>query len=195
MSVEAITWAIKTQDLGSTEKLLLVMLSNYSNADYVAWASESHLAKVCNCTTRTIRRGLKILSDKKLLKIIPKFDNGRQVINDYILEVGGTPVSTPSRTSVSTHNTKVNKTVYTEGFNKFWSVYPRPVQKYYANNIWNKVTKEIPSEKIISATKLFVKKMNGTEEKYIPHPSTYLNKRMFMDVDTVVKVRKSAIAG
>ena len=37
--------------------------------------------------------------------------------------------------------------------------------------------------------------MNTTEEKFIPHASTYLNRKMFLDIETLVEVRKSAIAG
>ena len=130
MSVECITWSIKQTDLGSTEKLLLVLLSNYANADYVAWASERHLAKLCNCSPRTIRRSLKILTDKSYIEVIRKFDKGRQTINDYkilldnIKEDSRTPVSTPTRTPVSTLNTKV-KIQYSKEFGQFWNIYPR----------------------------------------------------------------------
>ena len=64
-----------------------------------------------------------------------------------------------------------------------------------AGEKWERMCKEYPPEKILKATEIFKNKMNGTEEKYIPHPSTYLNKRMFLDIDMVTELRKDAIAG
>tara|TARA_R110000851_G_scaffold253297_2_gene405756 strand:+ start:203 stop:787 length:585 start_codon:yes stop_codon:yes gene_type:complete len=194
MSLEAITFTMKITDLNSTDKLLLLMISNYANADYVAWASENHLASLCNCSTRTIRRSLRVLQDRQLLEVKPRYDEGRQIRNDFKVLVDRTPVSTTPQTPVSTLNTKIKKQ-YTEEFGQFWSIYPRHVNKYYANNTWKKVVKDYPPEKIIKATEIFKKKMNTTEEKFIPHASTYLNKKMFLDIETVVEVRKSVIAG
>ena len=83
MSLEAITFSMKIKEINSTDKLLLIALSNYANADFIAWASENHLADICNCSTRTIRRSLKVLQEQNLLKVKPRFDAGRQIRNDY----------------------------------------------------------------------------------------------------------------
>lgn len=194
MSLEAITFSMKIKEINSTDKLLLIALSNYANADFIAWASENHLADICNCSTRTIRRSLKVLQEQNLLKVKPRFDAGRQIRNDYEILVGRTSVSTTPQTVVSTLNTK-RKKLYTEEFGQFWSIYPRKVNKYSAGEKWERMCKEYPPEKILKATEIFKNKMNGTEEKYIPHPSTYLNKRMFLDIDMVTELRKDAIAG
>ena len=69
MSLEAITFSMKIKEINSTDKLLLIALSNYANADFIAWASEKHLADICNCSTRTIRRSLKFLKEQNLLKV------------------------------------------------------------------------------------------------------------------------------
>lgn len=194
MSLEAITFSMKIKDLNSTDKLLLLIISNYANADFIAWASENHLANICNCSTRTIRRSLKVLQDKNLLKVKPRFDEGRQIRNDFEILVGRTSMSTTPQTLMSTLNTKVKKQ-YTKEFGQFWLIYPRKVGKYNTEQKWEKMCKEYSSEKILKATEIFKNNMKGTDIQYIPHPSTYLNKRMFLDIDTVVELRKDAIAG
>tara|TARA_Y100000593_G_scaffold45584_1_gene86660 strand:+ start:699 stop:1286 length:588 start_codon:yes stop_codon:yes gene_type:complete len=195
MSIEAISWSIKVEELNSTDKLLLLIISNYANADNVAWASENHLSKLCNCSKRTIRRSLKVLNDKKLIQTMPQFDNGRQIRNEFKILVGGTSVSTSPQTQMTTHNTKVNKNIYTKSFGQFWSIYPRNEGKYSAQQSWNKLLKEFSAEDLLKATELFKQRKKDTPIQYIPHASTFLNKRLFLDVEKLVVLRKDAIAG
>lgn len=64
-----------------------------------------------------------------------------------------------------------------EEFETFWTYYPRKVEKYSALKCWHTRIKEkyLPSDMIEAAKGYAIAcKSNGTEEKYIKHPSTFL---------------------
>lgn len=94
-----------------------------------------------------------------------------------------TSVSVSNYVSNSVSDDKKNQPEqkYSMGFLMFWKAYPRRIGKGAAYKAWNKVNKE--AEKIMEGVRLFselcIKKR--TEEKYIPHPSTWLNERRWED--------------
>ena len=77
---------VKVQGKGQPLILIPGLMSDGS----VWQESENHLADICNCSTRTIRRSLKVLQEQNLLKVKPRFDAGRQIRNDYEILVGRT---------------------------------------------------------------------------------------------------------
>jgi hypothetical protein len=68
-----------------------------------------------------------------------------------------------------------------EGFDLFWSLYPRKVAKLDALKAWNQTKKLHPSiEEMIAA----VNKMTlSTEKEWIPYPGTWLRSGRFLDED------------
>tara|TARA_R100001510_G_C7656992_1_gene217929 strand:- start:23359 stop:24030 length:672 start_codon:yes stop_codon:yes gene_type:complete len=198
MSIECLLWSKTVKDINCTDKLCLTWLCNYAQEDNVAWATENHLADIMNSTPRTVRRSLKNLQEKNLIKIISRFDSsGRQIRNDYKILINDIQqMSTPSRTQVSTlkENNKKNN-IYTEDFNNFWLLYPRQENKYYAFECWNKAIKKTEPEDIMRFTKYFIKKNKNTDLKFIPHASTYLNRKIYLDYENFTRIRKDTIAG
>tara|TARA_R100001509_G_C4878557_1_gene219304 strand:+ start:2266 stop:2862 length:597 start_codon:yes stop_codon:yes gene_type:complete len=198
MSIECLLWSKTVKDINCTDKLCLTWLCNYAQEDNVAWATENHLADIMNSTPRTARRSLKNLQEKNLIKIISRFDSsGRQIRNDYKILINDIQqMSTPSRTQVSTlkENNKKNN-IYTEDFNNFWLLYPRQENKYYAFECWNKAIKKTEPEDIMRFTKYFIKKNKNTDLKFIPHASTYLNRKIYLDYENFTRIRKDTIAG
>lgn len=63
-------------------------------------------------------------------------------------------------------------------FVEFWKRYPRKknVSKKDAFRFYGKLTEE-EKARVNEATKAFSVEMNGKDEQYIPHPSTYINGR------------------
>jgi len=67
------------------------------------------------------------------------------------------------------------KKIYTCEFEKFWSVYPRKVEKAKAFASWKTRLKEgVNHEQLIQASINYSDQVKGTDEKYIKHPSTFL---------------------
>lgn len=70
-----------------------------------------------------------------------------------------------------------------EAFDDFWDVYPRHVSKAMARRAFANACKVAsPSEIILGAIRFAeYLKREGTEMKYIPHPSTWLNGERWED--------------
>lgn len=61
-------------------------------------------------------------------------------------------------------------------FNKIWSLYPKQIGKRYIDyKQKEKLYKEVPLEKMIEAIEYYKETIEGTEEKYIKHGSTFFN--------------------
>ena len=200
MSFDAMSWASKKECQNSTNKLVLLMLANYSDENESSYPSYKHLAKICECSERTVMRSIDSLISLGLLKKQVRFNSdGKQTSNRFILcrddkinTVGG---------SKSTLNTKrVIQRDYTVEFNQWWDLYPRKDgSKRKAFELWKKITdKEISHQKLLEFTKMFKVSINGTESKFIPHATTWLNQRRFETVEerpNNQKINLNQIAG
>lgn len=68
MSIQAVSWAIKSQVGDPTLKVLLIAICNYANQDCECWYSQAVLARDSEVSTRTIRRGLEKLREMGLIE-------------------------------------------------------------------------------------------------------------------------------
>lgn len=78
---------------------------------------------------------------------------------------------------------KEPNTYYNENFLKFWSVYPRKVQKGTAYRAWKKNCCDSVVEAILLAVsgQAIPGARLGVEIKYVPHPASWLNGRGWED--------------
>lgn len=68
MSVQAITQALAIQGVSPSEKLLLMVLANYADADFSCWPSVKRLCADTGMGERTVQRSLKSLESAGLVK-------------------------------------------------------------------------------------------------------------------------------
>ncbi|MCA6264427.1 MAG: helix-turn-helix domain-containing protein [Phenylobacterium sp.] len=61
MSVGAIDWAFKVEDVNAPCKLVLLALANFANNQNQSWASQSTISKMTCLSTKTIRKALSML--------------------------------------------------------------------------------------------------------------------------------------
>lgn len=90
----------------------------------------------------------------------------------------GSAVATESNKGKERKRKETKENIYPPEFCEFWSAYPRPVDKSRAFKAWKARIKEgaDPASIIIAAKNYFADcQRNGTEQKYIKHPSTFLN--------------------
>jgi hypothetical protein len=79
---------------------------------------------------------------------------------------------------------KVNKEIYSPDFLEFYKAYPRKVDKFGAWKAWEKCNGDRPE---ISRLLLLIEKLKNTDDwrkesgKYIPHPTTWINKKRWDD--------------
>ena len=200
MSFDAMSWESKKECQNSTNKLVLLMLANYSDENESSYPSYKHLAKICECSERTVMRSIDSLISLGLLKKQVRFNSdGKQTSNRFIL-CRDDKINTVG-VSKSTLNTKrVIQRDYTVEFNQWWDLYPRKDgSKRKAFELWKKITdKEISHQKLLEFTKMFKVSINGTESKFIPHATTWLNQRRFETVEerpNNQKINLNQIAG
>ncbi len=68
-----------------------------------------------------------------------------------------------------------------QSFDEFWSIYPRHTDKAVSRKAWAIALTKVDSETILVATERFKNQCLGKDQKYIPHPSTWLNKERWAD--------------
>ena len=188
MSIEHLNKALKVEGLTPTKKFILVILANYADEKGTCYPSYKHLAEMIGLKTQKgVQRAIKEFEHLGLLKIEHrKLENGGYTSNRYHLKLGG--VSKDHRViidtglgSQKTTNTKDNtKDIYIKEFQTFWSIYPRKVGKKSANKSFNKFD-EKHYDKILYGAQRFAEQNLATEEKYIPHATTWLNQERWLD--------------
>ena len=92
MSWSALKWASEVKVGNSTDKLILIILANYTDAEDSCYPSHRKLAEVCECSTDTVIRALKRLADNNFIEIEKRFqvtenNNHRQTSNIYKLKI------------------------------------------------------------------------------------------------------------
>lgn len=200
MSWSALKWASEVKVGNSTDKLILIILANFTDAENTCYPSHKKIAELCECSTDTVIRSLKRLKELNFIEIEKRFqltqnNNHRQTSNIYKLNIDTqSQNATPPPMQNATPITYNNKKEYSKEFEIFWKEYPnRPNDnKFGASQKFNLVmrNKEITFENLINKTKIFAKSQTGKDEKFIPHAKTWLSQKRFNDVEQT-KQRKT----
>jgi hypothetical protein len=75
---------------------------------------------------------------------------------------------------------KPTEAVTCSAWDAFWSSYPRKVSKKAALQAWNGLN-QADKQQILEVMPAWVESWKGTDVQFIPHPSTWINKRRFDD--------------
>lgn len=92
-----------------------------------------------------------------------------------------------STMALSPHSSQKKKTsLIAPGFPEFWAAYPRKVDKADAEHAWAKLApSEALREQIMAGlaalTPQYLRRIERGEREYVPHASTWLNKRRWED--------------
>lgn len=76
---------------------------------------------------------------------------------------------------------RTTKKTYGETFSRFWETYPRHVGKLAAERAFDKACKRASAEEIILGAKRLSEDPNLPDPKFIPHPTTWLNRGGWLD--------------
>lgn len=72
----------------------------------------------------------------------------------------------------------------TKEFDRFWTAYPRKVAKGQARRAWTGAVKKVDDPtSLVTAARAFAKTVRNSDEKFIPHPATWLNGERWADTD------------
>ena len=207
MSIECLNQALKIEGLTPTKKFILVLLANYADEKHTCYPSYAHIAKTVGLKgTKGVKNTIKEFEQLGYLKIERRtLENKGYTSNKYHLTLGG--VSTTPRVSQNTRggilkdtreglpetpntkeNTKTN--IYSDNFESFWKLYPRKVVKHKAAVSFEKALSFISYDELIKALKIFISENERTEIQYIPHATSWLNQRRFLDYKDMEKPKK-----
>ena len=198
MSIECLNKALKIQFKGQTptKRLILILLANYCDDQNSCYPSYSHIAKLAGLKdTKHIAGIVKEFEELGLLRIEKRYkEDGGNTSNRYHLTIRGednpphgvettTPLATtPPNTK---DHTKDDKKEYMYDFKSFWKAYPRKENKHQAQTKYKCIIKKYDQDKLYEMLERYlndieVKKM---EKKYIPHCSTWLNQKRYLDFE------------
>jgi len=193
MSFEALAWGVKKSADSSLSKLILLMICNYANEKGEAYPSQEHLAKLCQCSRRSVVRHIQKLEKDKFISI-RKEKNGAYGFNLYKLNIGLTPDWHLVNDRVA-HNTQDKlKPLF---FDKFWESCPRKIAKKKTQSVYNKLvkSKEVSEDYLIKTMNDYSVSVKDTELQFIVHPVTWLNQGRFDDKLEVKVKNKNWLAG
>ena len=153
--------------------------------------SEESLADRWHWSRGKVRRFLKELKpvqqiDRKPVQQNPKLSSLISITNYHLYQGSGTTDGTTDSTTdghqtvQGTKKNKKNKNIYTSDFLTFWAAYPRKIGKPTAFKAWQK--NNLPSlENILQAIEQQKQTDQWKDERFIPHPSTWLNQGRWED--------------
>ena len=206
MSIECLNKALKIQFEGQTptKRLILILLANYCDDENSCYPSYSHIAKLAGLKDpKHIARIVKEFEALGLLKIQTRYKaDGGNTSNRYFLTLKSentnpmglqtptppvldTPtlrVSTPPNTK---DKTKDDTKEYKYDFKNFWSIYPRKEKKALAETRYKLVIKKYDQDKLVEMLNRFLNEIQvkQMDKKYIPHCSTWLSQKRYLDFE------------
>jgi DNA-binding MarR family transcriptional regulator len=168
MSIAAINWALNgVSGITSTEKAILIALADRADEKHCCFPSYEDLCHRSCATRNTVSKALKRFEEMRLLEREKRF--GQSTI--YRLQV---PSSTKMHTTDKSSSTKMRTTVQ---FDQFWSAYPRKVNKKASEQAFN----ALKAKDRDAALKALGTYEFSSEQRYIPHASTWIRQRRFED--------------
>jgi pyocin large subunit-like protein len=110
MSFQSMAWAVKQNTKNSISKLILLMLANYADEEHACYPSITHIAELCHCSERSVKRHIKDLRIRGYIKI-GKIKGRVNNCNRYILGSANATLVTESAIGSDTvaHNTNIKQ--------------------------------------------------------------------------------------
>tara|TARA_R100001369_G_scaffold78530_1_gene108227 strand:- start:580 stop:1173 length:594 start_codon:yes stop_codon:yes gene_type:complete len=197
MSFQAMAWAVKQDTKSPVSKLVLLMIANYSNERNESYPSQTHLAKLCQCTRVSVNKHVKDLEKCGYLSI-RKQKNGMFGYNLYTLNINMEKDSLVNNLYIagkeSLHNTQ-DKLI--TQFHVFWEKCPRKIGKKKVQGLYKKLvaSKTVTEDTLIISMENYNLSVKDTATKYIAHPATWLTQGRWEDVLDVKDKSKNFLLG
>ena len=181
--------------LNALDKVILTEIHSLDNSEDHCFAGNEYLAEFCQCSTSKVTKTVSKLIELGYIKV-HSFDGRIRRLRSCITihttqnskiydsdEQNVLSINITSSEKSKNTQRKREKSVFSDGFDDFWSAYPRHVKKKTAFEAWLKLKPDEELRKKIIADIIRRKssEWSKTDIRYIPHPSTYLNQRRWED--------------
>lgn len=201
MSIEVMNAVWRHSKSAGRQKLVLLAIADHQG-ELGAWPSIATLARMVNASERSVQRDIQELIASGELSVELRSAPTRhqhksnrywvtlagpdEVTDSTILEVTDSRLEvTKSRlevTPVGVINLNRNliekehpQNEFEEAFLRFWSYYPRKVEKVDAKRAFVKATKTVTADILVEAAKRLASDPNLPPKQYVPYPASWLN--------------------
>ena len=197
MSIKCISTTIhEVHGLTPTQKLVLILLSNYCDENNSCFPSHSTIAYLAGIkSSKHISKIIRELSKRGYLRIQYRYkEDGGNKSNLYTLTLergilqDTLPLEEPKGVLPSEPNTKEDtKDIINIEFERFWKIYPRKVSKFSARLKYQQIVKTYDKDKLYHQLEKFVAHCEAeeTDTQFICHCTTFLNQRRFLDYEDI----------
>lgn len=184
-------------ELPPNAKLLYGEITALCNEKGYCWAGNTYFSDLYKVTNRTISGWVNVLEQKGYIKrtIIRSENNQVEKRLIYLADKKDDPIEEnflpygknlhdPIEENFRKNNTSINNTKnneYSNEFEQFWALYPRPVDKKKAFKSFKTAIKTNSLEIILAGTKKYAKQVQNSKKQFIKHPATFLNNESFID--------------
>jgi len=184
--------------LNALDKVILTEIHSLDNGEDHCFAGNEYLAEFCQCSTSKVTKTVSKLIELGYIKV-HSFDGRIRRLRSCITihttqnskiydsdEQNVLSINiTSSEKSKNTKRKRADGVDYSVGFEDFWRIYPRKVDKNGSYQKWLRAgadDSKALTETIIADVKRRIDgEWSKTDIRYIPHPSTYLNQRRWED--------------
>lgn len=205
MSVAAIAWAWQVPDVTSTQRLTLIALADYADADWSCFPGQERLARQACVSRRQMVRVLAQLEERGLIARQARFrDDGKRSSDRFVLRPGDnmsrvtgdrdhvTPMSQqePSVEPSGEREAAAPQLSIYDYFEMAWKAWPRSEGKQAAARAFASAAKKMrdgdtvraSAERLAAIVTRYAVAYNATTERaYVPHLSTWLNGERWTD--------------
>ena len=201
MSIKAMSWAWEQPTTSSGEKLVLLALADHANDDGQCWPGMERIGIKCGMGKRQVSNHVQKLIESGLVSTTRRCrDDHKYSTYLYQLNLSSSgngvppgqekpssagPAEVEFRAEPSVKNRKkepsLSSSSVDDGFDQFWTIYPRKVGKGAALKAWNKARKTASTEQILAACNLYAALRRTEDPQYTAHPATWLNQERWLD--------------
>lgn len=172
MSIAAVSWALnEVRGLRAAEKAILIALADRADAEGYCFPSYKDISDRSGAHRETISIALNKFEELGLIQRKRRFSKSNEY---YLCITERQPVHVEEKP-------KQDKQDKQEGFDDWWSAYPRKIAKKPALQAWAALSK---TDKKAAREGLTTYEFSK-ETRYIPHPATWLRQRRWEDVESV----------
>jgi hypothetical protein len=185
---------VRYADITPNAKLLYGEITALSNKNGCCYAGNEYFANLYNVSKVSVSKWVSELVKNGFITSDITYKEGSKEILNRCLRIIGYPLKEnflhpikekfKENNTSSINNTRINNnSIPDDHFEEWYRVYPRHISKANAKKAYTTALKKVGKEILLGAVKVFAKsvEINKTEERFIPHPSTWLNQERWED--------------
>jgi hypothetical protein len=186
-------------DISPAAKVVYCVLHRYANSNGKCFPSRKSISSKAGIGLSTLDRAIDDLIALEAVKVKRRTsETGSPTSNEYTVIVNR-PTPDLNRPPIENEQTPlfksdnqtkailnqsqepISSSSKDDGFDDFWTIYPRKVGKGAARKAWKTALKKAPKETILDGLATYQATRRGEDPSYTAHPATWLNAERWDD--------------